>query len=203
MKSFHQTRTDVRPADIAGMARTDRRSRFKLPAWIEGLGIKIKLQVAFAVVAIMTVVAAGVAITSFSATESGVQGMANHEVPLMTDALRLSAISGEISAAAARFVSAKTADEQKAIASTIQERYRALTATMERLRQGRANGTFAAVETASRRLGVNLQALEIAIAERSALRASLEAKLDAVHKVHAKIGDKLNPIVDDSYFDVV
>ena len=32
----------------------------------------------------------------------------------MTDALRLSAISGEISAAAAHFVSAKTADEQKA-----------------------------------------------------------------------------------------
>ena len=70
----------------------------------------------------MTVAAAGVAITSFSATEHGVQGMANREVPLMTDALRLSAISGEISAAAAHFVSAKTADEQKAIAATIPER---------------------------------------------------------------------------------
>ena len=78
---------------------------------------------------IMTVAAAGVAITSFSATEHGVQGMANREVPLMTDALRLSVISGEISAAAAHFVSAKTADEQKAIAATIQERYRALTTT--------------------------------------------------------------------------
>ena len=129
--------------------------------------------------------------------------MANREVPLMTDALRLSAISGEISAAAAHFVSAKTADEQKAIATTIQERYQALTTTLGRLRQGRTNGTFAAVEAASQRLGVNLQALATAIAERSTLRGSLEAKLDAVHKVHAKIGDKLNPIVDDSYFDVV
>ena len=69
--------------------------------------------------------------------------------------------------------------------------------------QGRTNGTFAAVEAASQRLGVNLQALATAIAERSALRGSLEAKLDVVHKLHAKIGDKLNPIVDDSYFDVV
>ena len=129
--------------------------------------------------------------------------MANREVPLMTDALRLSAISGEISASAAHFVGAKTSDEQKAIAATIQARYQALTATMERLRQGRTNGTFAAVEAASQRLGVNLQALATAIAERSMLRLSLEAKLDAVHKVHAKIGDKLNPIVDDSYFDVV
>ncbi len=151
----------------------------------------------------MTVAAAGVAITSFSATEQGVQGMANREVPLMTDALRLSAISGEISAAAAHFVSAKTADEQKAIAATIQERYQALTTTLGRLRQGRTNGTFAAVEAASQRLGVNLQALATAIAERSALRGSLETKLDVVHKLHARIGDKLNPIVDNSYFDVV
>jgi methyl-accepting chemotaxis protein len=203
MKSPRQTRPEAGPGAIAGMARPHQRSRLKMPAWIEGLGIKVKLQVAFAAVSIMTVAAAGVAITSFSATEYGVQGMANREVPLMTDALRLSAISGEISAAAAHFVSAKTGDEQKAIAATIQERYRALTATMERLRQGRTNGTFAAVEIASQRLGVNLQALATAIAERSTLRSSLEAKLDAVHKVHAKIGDKLNPIVDDSYFDVV
>src|SRR5262245_8590816 len=185
-----------------GASQAGRRPWFR-PAWVESLGIKVKLQLAFAAVSIMTVVAAAVAIMSFSATESGVHGMASREVPLMTDALRLSAISGEISAAAARFVSARTADEQKAIASTIQERYRALTATMERLRQGRTNGTFAAVEAASQRLGVNLQALEVAIAERSTLRAGLEAKLDAVHKAHAKIGDKLNPIVDDSYFDVV
>ena len=96
----------------------------KSPAWIESLGIKIKLQIAFAAVSIMTVAAAGVAITSFSATEHGVQGMANREVPLMTDALRLSAISGEISAAAAHFVSAKTGEEQKAIAATIQAHQR-------------------------------------------------------------------------------
>jgi methyl-accepting chemotaxis protein len=203
MISVHQTRPDVGPGAIRDVPRLDRRSRFKLPAWIEGLGIKVKLQVAFAAVSIMTVAAAAVAIASFSATESGVQGMANREVPLMTDALRLSAISGEISAAAAHFVGAKTSDEQKAIAATIQERHQALTATMERLRQGRTNGTFAEVEAASQRLGVNLQALATAIAERTTLRSSLEAKLDAVHRVHAKIGDKLNPIVDDSYFDVV
>src|SRR5262245_49221683 len=93
-----------------------------------GLGIKVKLQVAFAAVAIMTVAAAAVAITSFSAAEQGVQRVAQSDVPRMTDALRLSAISGEISAAAARFVSAKSADEQRSVGAEIQERYRALTA---------------------------------------------------------------------------
>jgi methyl-accepting chemotaxis protein len=172
-----------------------------------GLGIKVKLQAAFAAVAIMTVAAAAVAITSFSAAEQGVQRVAQSDVPRVTDALRLSAISGEISAAAARFVSARSADEQRAVGAEIQERYRALTAIMERLRRGNVSGqvssSFAAVEQAARRLDANLQALAATIAERSDLHARLEAKLDAVHKVHARIGDKLTPIVDDSYFDVV
>ena len=63
-------------------------------------GIKVKLQVAFGVVAIMTVVAAAVAIMSFSDTERGFNQVSTHEVPMMTDALRMSVASGEISAAA-------------------------------------------------------------------------------------------------------
>src|SRR5262245_19107118 len=203
MTSPRQPGPEAAPATAGGASRLDRPSRLKLPAWIEGLGIKVKLQLAFAAVSIMTVAAAAVAITTFSATERDVHGMANREVPLMTDALRLSAISGEISAAAARFVSAKTTDEQKTIAATIQQRYQALTAILDRVRQGRVTATFAAVEAAAQRLGANLQALAAAIAERSALHSSLGAKLDAVHRAHARIGDKLSPIVDDSYFDVV
>jgi phosphoglycerate-specific signal transduction histidine kinase len=72
--------------------------RLTQPAWLGRLGIKVKLQAAFAAAAAMTVIAAVVAITSFSAAERGVERVANHEVPLMTDALRLSATSGEISA---------------------------------------------------------------------------------------------------------
>src|SRR5262245_23398379 len=203
MKSSHQASLEAGPRAVVDVVRPHQRSRLKMPAWIDGLGIRVKLQFAFAAVAIMTVAAAGVAVMSFTATEHGVQGIASRDVPLMTDALRLSAISGEISAAAARFVSAKTADEQKAIAATIQQRYQELTATLDRVRQGRMSATFAAVEVASQRLGANLQTLASAIAERSALHSSLGAKLDAVHRAHARIGDKLNPIVDDSYFDVV
>ena len=82
-------------------------------------GIRIKLLAAFAVVAAMTVVAAEVAIVSFSATERGVERVATQEVPVMTDALRLSATSGEISAAAARLVNAASVDEQRLIARSI------------------------------------------------------------------------------------
>jgi methyl-accepting chemotaxis protein len=173
------------------------------PAAKSRFGIKVKLQAAFAAVAIMTVAAAAVALMSFSATEQGVERVANHEVPLMTDALRLSAISGEISAAAARLVAASTKADQDRIANLIRERNAALKATMERLRSGSNGPAFAAVETASQRLDSNLNALEAAIAERWRVNANIRDQLDSVHKTHTKIGEKLNPIVDDSYFDVV
>src|SRR5215475_3152283 len=116
------------------------------------VGIKVKLQAAFAAVAAMTVMAAAVALMSFSMTERGVDRLANHEVPLMTDALRLSAASGEISAAAARLVSASSGADQQRIANVIRERSAALKTTMERLRSGNNDAAFAAVEAASQRL---------------------------------------------------
>src|SRR5262245_1773716 len=167
-------------------------------------GIRVKLQIAFGAVAAMTVVAATVAIVSFSATEHGFQQVAGREVPMMTNAMRRSVTSGEISAAAARFVSAKTAADQKAISTLIGAKSRELKATMERVRgAGVDSAAFAKMEAVSRRLDGNLTALEAAISERSQLREKLKAKLDAVHKAHGGISQKLTPIVDDSYFDVV
>jgi methyl-accepting chemotaxis protein len=169
-----------------------------------GIGVNAKLQGAFGAVAILTVIAAAVAIFSFSATERGFERVSGHEVPVMTDALRLSAVSGEISAAAARFVSTKTAAEQGPIAATIALKRRQLSVLMEQLRGGRsASPAFATVETISQRLTANLAALEDAITERSRLRGRLEGELDQAHRAHARISEKLTPIVDDSYFDVV
>ncbi len=191
MKLFRQQP----PANTGAPAATAASTRF---------GIKLKLQIAFGVVAVMTVIAAVVAIMSFSQTERGFQRVAGHDVPVMTDALRLSVTSGEIAAAAARFVSAKTADEQRAIASLIGERSAALNTIMGRVRaSGGQSPAFTTVEELSRKLSANLDQLKGAIADRTTLATKLEARVDAVHKAHAKISDKVNPIVDDSYFDVV
>ncbi len=167
-------------------------------------GIKVRLQIAFGAVAIMTVVAAVVAIMSFSETERGFQQVSTREVPMMTDALRLSVASGEISAAAARYVSARTPDDRKQIAAHIADRSRELDKVMERLRVGQGEaGGFALAAPEAKRLKDNLAALEKAISERTEIRDRLDARIDALHKIHGKISDKLTPIVDDSYFDVV
>src|SRR5437588_9528957 len=167
-------------------------------------GIKVRLQAAFGAVAIMTVIAAVVAIMSFAETERGFERVSTREVPMMTDALRLSAASGEISAAAARYVAAKTTDDRKLIAAQIATRSRDLDAILNRLRVGQAEaGGFSIAEPMAQRLKENLKALEAVISERTDIRDKLDARLDALHKVHGKISDKLTPIVDDSYFEVV
>ena len=53
-------------------------------------GVRGKLQIAFGAVALMAVAAAGVGIVSFSATEREFSRVAGHDVPMMTDALRMS-----------------------------------------------------------------------------------------------------------------
>ncbi len=168
------------------------------------VGVRLKLQIAFGAVALMTVVAVVVGIFSFSATEREFKRVAGRDVPMMTDALRLSAMSGEISAAAARFVSAHTSQDQRAIAELLKARRGDANAIMQRLRSSEgSNQSFAEVEHAAQRLDQNLKGLEKAILDRTSLRAKLEDKQAAVHKVHSQVSDKLTPIVDDSYFDVV
>src|SRR5256885_344087 len=158
-------------------------------------GIKIRLQAAFGAVAITTVIAAVVAIMSFAETERGFERVSTREVPMMTDALRLSAASGEISAAAARYVAAKTSEDRKLIAAQIATRSRDLDAIMERLRVGQGeNGGFSIAEPMAKRLKENLKALEAVISERTDIRDKLEARLESLHKVHAKISDTPNPI---------
>src|SRR5258705_13990018 len=123
-------RNATSPSASSGPTTATSMSRF--PA---KLGIRARLQIAFSAVSGTTLIAAAVAILSFSAAERGVKYMAGHEVPLMTDAMRLSATSGGISTAAARFVSAKTSAEQEAIGTSIDQKSRDLAALMERLRE--------------------------------------------------------------------
>ena len=166
-------------------------------------GVKVKLQAAFAAAALMTVVASAVAIVSYQQVETDVERVARHEVPLMTDALRLSVISGEISTSAARFVGARTVAEQKELTTQITQRTESLRRAIDRLRTKADPSYFAGVEASASELDKNLSELDKAIIQRTNMRIALEEKLDAIHKIHTQIGDKLTPIVDDSYFDVV
>src|SRR5437588_20097 len=164
MMNENVTQQDGAPDDAAvrPSASVPGRARF---------GVNAKLQIAFGAAAVLTVIASAVAIVSFSVTERGFDRIKQHEVPVMTDALRLSAISGEISTAAARFVNTRTAAEQALISSTIAAKKGQLAEIMERLRSGRgSSAAFARVDEISQRLSANLGELARAISERTRLR---------------------------------
>jgi methyl-accepting chemotaxis protein len=178
-------------------------ARFNPLKLFSRFGIKVKLQAAFAAAALMTVVASAVAIVSYQSVETDVERVARHEVPLMTDALRLSVVSGEISTAAARFVGARTVAEQKELTTQISQRTESLRRAIDRLKAKADPSYFAGVEAAAGDLDKNLAELDKTIVQKTNMRVALEQQLDAIHKIHTQIGDKLTPIVDDSYFDVV
>src|ERR1700680_199854 len=97
-------------------------------------GVSAKLQIAFGVVAGLTVIAAGVAFLSFATMERGLQLVTGQQVPVMVDALRLSAISSDISATAARFISAKTEADQKSALALIEHKRADLTPVLDRMK---------------------------------------------------------------------
>src|SRR4051812_7890507 len=160
-------------------------------------GISSKLQIAFGVVAGLTVLATAVAFFSFETVEQGLREVTGRQVPVTLDAMRLSSISRDLSATAARFISARTLEDQKDARAAIDQKRQALAAVLMRMKQ--ANGNSVALGkfvTLSRRLDANLGALEEAITLRTELRSRMEALLNETHRTHGEIIERLRGLPD-------
>jgi methyl-accepting chemotaxis protein len=166
--------------------------------------IRAKLQIAFIIVALLTVIASGVALLAFAGIERSVGALTGRHVPEMTDALQLSAVSAQISAAAARLVSASSPAALRAIQELIDDTTRQQETLVEQLRESNAGtAAFIEIDAVSKELTVNLKDLRTVLSERQKIANLFKMQIDAVHQVHAKINELLAPIVDDAYFDVV
>jgi methyl-accepting chemotaxis protein len=162
-------------------------------------GISAKLQVAFGAVAGLTILAAAVAFLSFETVEEGLQDLTGRQVPTTVDALRLTAVSREISATAARFISARTVADQKSALAAIDEKRLAVAAVLERMKKTSGDSkTLSHFVTLTQRLEANLSALEEAITQRTALRSKIDSLLEATHRVHGQIIEQLRTLSDRS-----
>jgi methyl-accepting chemotaxis protein len=162
-----------------------------------GFGVSAKLQIAFGVVAGLTVIAAGVAFLSFATMERGLQLVTGKQVPVMVDALRLSAISSDISATAARFISARTAADQKSALALIEHKRTDLTLVLDRIKV--SNGESMALATLAgllQRLDANVGSLEESISERTILRAKIDSLLAAMLHVHSAITERIKGLTN-------
>jgi methyl-accepting chemotaxis protein len=166
--------------------------------------IKAKLQAAFGIVALMTVIASAVAVLSFAAIQRSVTDLVGSQVPETIDAMQLSILSAEVSAAAARLVSATSPAALRTISELIDDTTHQQETLVERLRKAIGDtAAFSEIMAASKQLNVNLRELQTVISERREMQQRLGRQMDAVHRVHARISEHLAPIVDDAYFDVV
>ena len=155
-------------------------------------GISAKLQIVFGIVACMTLIAGATAFLWFSAVENVVRQFTDHQVPVMTDSMRLSVVSGEISAAAARFISAKTTEDQEMTISLIARKRAELGIVMERVKKTTGKTpAFQKFMELSDRLEANITTLEHTITERTDLSAQTVTLLEALHRVHAQVIEKL------------
>lgn len=136
-------------------------------------GISIKLQVAFGVVAGLTVIAAAVALLSFETVERRLEAVNGRQMPVTIDAMRLSVISRDISATAARFISARTVGDQRNALASIEEKRADLATVLGRIKSTNGDSTaLTTFVTLSPRLEANLAALEEAITQRTELLAT-------------------------------
>jgi methyl-accepting chemotaxis protein len=160
-------------------------------------GVGGKLQSAFSIVAGLTAISTVVSLLCFSAVEAGLNDFADRQMPIVANVIQLSAISGEISAAAARLINARTPGDQKAIAASIARKRGDLAEALQRLQTlDSANPAVATLFTLSQRLTANLAALEDIIAERSDLRDQIVKLDDALHQTHTRLLDRLAQLPD-------
>ncbi len=160
-------------------------------------GVAAKLQSAFSFVAALTAISTVVSLLCFSAVESGLDEFAARQMPVVAEVIQLSALSGEISAAAARLINAKTMADQKNLATSIARKHAELGDTLQRLQKlDSGNPAIAKLIILSKRLDANLSALEDIIAERTNLRAQIVAQVESLHKANARLAQQLAELPD-------
>jgi methyl-accepting chemotaxis protein len=155
-------------------------------------GVAARLQSAFSFVAGLTAISTVVSLLCFSAVETGIDDFAARQMPVVTEVIQLSALSGEISAAAARLINARTMADQRNTAALIAHKHSTLGDTLRRLQKlDSDNPAIAKLITLSKRLDANLSALEDIMAERTNLRTELAAQVETLHKTNARLAEQL------------
>jgi methyl-accepting chemotaxis protein len=170
----------------------------RLPIWQRGrFGVAGKLQLAFTVAACLTAISTVVSLLCFSAVETSLGDFAVRRMPVVANVMQLSAISGEISAAAARLINAGTPGEQKKIAALIGRKRGDLSEPLRQLQNlDRASPAVAKLFSLSQRLNANLSTLSDIIAERTDLRVQIVTLIDSLHQTHSRLVERLSQLPD-------
>ncbi len=167
-------------------------------------GIKAKLFLALCSLAGLTAVASGVAWYVFTHIDRSVTRVTVESVPGIITALSLAEKSAEIAATAPAIMTTETQEERVLVQARLGQRAQDLAALIDHLNASRAAPERAAVlSDIARQIAAELEKLNVAVKKRLRVKAQREAAVTKLSGVHDRFLMALEPLVDDSVFDLV
>ena len=167
------------------------------------LGVKTKLILAFASLAMLTSSASVVAWYAFTDIERSVARITTESMVGMAASLRLAEKSAEIAATAPALSASRNEKERAQEQQKVVQKLSELSAAIHGLQSGAAEAELANVIDIEGKLATELQALDSAVEQRLRLGAQRASAVAEFVALHAKFQDVLVPLVDDAGFDLV
>jgi len=188
-------------APIAGMPKmAGRRNR----PFGRVFGIKTKLFLAFCLLAGLTAVASAVAWYVFSDIGRAVTRVTGASLPSVVHALQLSGKSAEIAATAPALMSSQSQEERVLAQAQLAQRTRDLSALIRGLDPDQTPPEAQArLLSVGDEIATELETLDAAIERRLEIKAQRERRLSQLSRTHTRFLTVIEPLVDDSYFDLV
>src|SRR6516225_3680749 len=193
--SIETNTTRSRQTQTGTDADTQRSSRF---------GIKAKLFLAFLFLASLTAVASVVAWYAFRDIERAVTRVTLESLPDTINALTSAEKSVEIAAAAPELMTVGSQEERVLEQAKLEERTRTLAALIDNLNASNApHESTIALSNLEREITAKLKELNVAIEKRIRLEAERQTATRALSAAHASFLIAVEPLIDDSVFDLV
>jgi class 3 adenylate cyclase/phosphoglycerate-specific signal transduction histidine kinase len=193
--SIETNTTQSRLKQMAIAGDTQRRSRF---------GIKAKLFLAFFSLAGLTAVASAVAWSVFRDIDRAVTRVTVESVPGIIIALSSAEKSAEIAAAAPALMAVGSQEERVLEQAKLEVGERALVALIDDLNASNVpQERTIALSNIEREITAKLKELNVAVEKRLRLEAQRQAAVRGLSTAHSSFLRALEPLVDDSAFDLV
>jgi len=167
-------------------------------------GIKAKLFLAFFFLAGLTAVASAVAWYVFRDINRAVTRVTVESVPGIIAALSAAEKSAEIAAAAPALMAVRSQEERVLEQAKLEEGARALVALIDDLKASNVpQERTIALSNIEREIKTKLEELNVAVEERLRFEAQRQAAVRGLSTEHTSFLMALEPLVDDSVFDLV
>jgi class 3 adenylate cyclase/phosphoglycerate-specific signal transduction histidine kinase len=167
------------------------------------LGVKARLFLAFASLAILTCGASAVAWYAFTDIDRSVTRIATESILGMAASLRLAEKTAEIAATAPALIASHNERERAQEQQRLLHRLGELSAATHGLKSGVAEAKLVNVIELEGRIATELKALDSAVERRLRLGVQRETSVANLAALHGKFQDVLEPLVDDAGFELV